>query len=84
MDANQHKIEKLIVLHLLKTINPEEQEELNNWINASSQNRSFFERICSEKTFEKKYKLYKEVDSNKAFQKFIELTGNKEKKDFLF
>ncbi len=82
MDTDQNNIEKLIVLHLLKTINPEEQEELNDWINASSQNKAFFERICSEKTFERKYKLYKDVDSNKAFQKFIERTGNKEEKRF--
>jgi ferric-dicitrate binding protein FerR (iron transport regulator) len=82
MDRIQDKIEKLIIHHLLGAITTQEQEELDAWINQSPSNKAFFDKICSEKAFEAKYNLYKSVDSEQAFDKFLKKTGNKKTPKF--
>ncbi len=43
------KIENLIIKALFKEITDEEQQQLDDWLNESENNRVFFERLCSEK-----------------------------------
>ena len=48
MDMDSKRVEKLITKALLKEISEGEQCELDEWLNASEQNRSFFESLHSE------------------------------------
>ena len=48
MDMDSKRVEKLITKALLKEISEGEQCELDEWLDASEQNRSFFESLHSE------------------------------------
>lgn len=53
MDMDSKRMKKLIVKALLKEISEEERCELDEWLNASEQNRIFFESLHSEKYLKK-------------------------------
>ena len=53
MDMDSKRVEKLITKALLKEISEGEQCELDEWLNASEQNRSFFESLHSEEYLKK-------------------------------
>ena len=48
MNMDSKRIEKLIMKALLKEISEGERCELDGWLNASEQNRNFFESLHSE------------------------------------
>ena len=64
MDMDSKRVEKLITKALLKEISEGEQCELDEWLNASEQNRSFFESLHSEEYLKKAV-----GDQNQALRK---------------
>ncbi len=69
-----HRIEinKLIAKYLLKEISHEEELFLEEWISDNENNKAFFERMCESDDISATYRNYKKLDTQEAYNKFIE------------
>ena len=50
--------EKLIAKYLLGDLTDPEKEQLDNWIKSSPQHEEFFNRLCTNMSFRKRYEAY--------------------------
>lgn len=53
------------------------REELENWLNADERNRRFFERICKDRSFGRRWKLRNSIDVECAIERFDRNTGRR-------
>lgn len=65
----------LIVSKLLGNITPEQETELNDWMNRSAENKRIYEKLCSGESLLAKKVLYDEIDTNAARRKFLKQIG---------
>ena len=69
------RIIKLLQLHLMGDISPEEAKELEAWCEEREANRRFFERVCREDLFAREHGLYVRVDERGALTHFKRRIG---------
>jgi transmembrane sensor len=62
--------EKLIAKYLLGDLTDPEKEQLDNWIKNSPQHEEFFNHLCTNMSFRKRYEAYTQIDSHQAWKHF--------------
>ena len=62
--------EKLIAKYLLGDLTDPEKEQLDNWIKSSPQHEEFFNRLCTNMSFRKRYEAYTQINSHQAWKHF--------------
>lgn len=72
------EISDMIYNSLAGEITEEEQLKLDEWKNASDENRDLYERICSDEVMQDKIRLYANSNVQTAFDSFVR---RREKKD---
>ena len=55
--------EKLIAKYLLGDLTDPEKEQLDNWIKSSPQHEEFFNRLCTNMSFRKRYTKYPNIST---------------------
>lgn len=63
-------IEKLLAKYFLGEITDIEKEELDKWSRSSPQRELFFNRLCADTAFSKRYETYSKIDSKQAWIHF--------------
>src|SRR5688572_12979139 len=69
MFKDEFYISKFIAAHLRGELTPEEQIELNAWLDASPQNRAFFEEFSNEEQFRSDLTVFRTADRNSVWHK---------------
>ena len=64
-----HRIEELIVKHLMNELSADEKVELDHWLDSSEKNRLFFSQLEDRDELQSKWKDYNEADEEKIWQR---------------
>lgn len=64
------KIDRLIIKQLTNIISEQEEQELNQWIALSDDNRHYYEHIMNDTDLSDRFKAYKNIDEDKAWNLF--------------
>ncbi len=67
---NDEQIEQLISKYLMGTLTDVERDKLMEWKHLSNINESVFNKLCNERNFSEKYKIYTKADVDKALHRF--------------
>ena len=77
MDDYKYKMIQLMHLYLSGAINDEEKQELQQWLDASLKNKALFDRVKNNRHFGSKYKAFKSINHDAAFERFEKRVGVK-------
>lgn len=77
-------IEELITKSLLGKLRSNEQQQLNNWLNKSQDNKNLYNKILQENSLTESYNLYRSINSKKAWKLFKQNIARKENRLRLF
>lgn len=64
-------------LYLSGAITDEEKQELQQWLDASLKNKALFDRVKNNRHFGSKYKAFKSINHDAAFERFEKRVGVK-------
>ena len=68
---------QLMHLYLSGAITDEEKQELQQWLDASLKNKALFDRVKNNRHFGSKYKAFKSINHDAAFERFEKRVGVK-------
>ncbi len=77
MDDYKYKMIQLMHLYLSGAITDEEKQELQQWLDASLKNKALFDRVKNNRHFGSKYKAFKSINHDAAFERFEKRVGVK-------
>ena len=68
--------EKLIAKYLLGDLTDPEKEQLDNWIKSSPQHEEFFNRLCTNMSFRKRYEAYTQRSILMNILRYADVSGS--------
>lgn len=77
MDDYKYKMIQLMHLYLSEAITDEEKQELQQWLDTSLKNKALFDRVKNDRHFGSKYKAFKSINHDAAFERFEKRVGVK-------
>ena len=77
MDDYKYKMIQLMHLYLSEAITDEEKQELQQWLDVSLKNKALFDRVKNDRHFGSKYKAFKNINHDAAFERFEKRVGVK-------
>ncbi len=84
MDNYKYKMVRLMYLYLSGEITGEEKQELQQWLEASPENRAMFDKVNGKQRFSSKYEAYKNIDRDAAFGRFEKQVGLRSRGRYLW
>lgn len=81
MENKQEQFERadLILKYLKGELNPQEEQEMELWVEESEKNRLFFDRIRNEQALEEELAFFSRIDTDKAWQRIAAQTVDQQK-----